>query len=81
MATSISDVNTVCNQIRNIVQTSGLHFIINQTPWFSYITVRRKFLNPGAYNVKVNSPPTVIMTDSMKEKNEELEHKLAGIGF
>ena len=74
----ISDVNTVCDKIHNLVQMSGLHFVINQTPWSSYITIRRKFVNPGAYDVKVKSPETVV-TNQLRERNKELEHKLAEV--
>ena len=31
------------NRIHDAVQRSGLHFVINQTPFSSYITIRRKF--------------------------------------
>ena len=76
MAICISDVNTVCDEIHNLVQMSGLHFVINQTPWSSYITIRRKFINPGVYNVTIKSPETVV-TNQLKEKNEHLEQKLS----
>ena len=41
-----NDVNSVCNSIHDLVLSSGLHCVINQTPWSSYITLRRKFVNP-----------------------------------
>ena len=78
MAIHISDVNTVCDEIHNLVQMSSLHFVINQTPWFSYITIRRKFVIPGAYDVKIKSPETVV-TNQLKERNKQLEHKLAEV--
>jgi len=48
-----NEVNLVCNNIHELIQLSGLHYIINQTPWSSYITIRRKFRDPlGAIHVK-----------------------------
>ena len=77
---SISDVNSVCDRIHSIVQMSGLHFIINQTPWSSYITIRRKFVSPGAYNAKIKSNETA-MIDQLKERNKHLENKVAELEF
>ena len=37
----------ICNQIHNLIQDSGLHFVINQTPHSSYITIRKRFMDPG----------------------------------
>ena len=49
MCTTLSEVNSVLNIIHDVVQKSGLHFVINQTPWSSYITIRKKFTSPGFY--------------------------------
>ena len=40
-------VNTACNNIHDVIQSSGLHFLINQTPWSSFITIRKKFIDPN----------------------------------
>ena len=80
MTISNSDVNKVCDEIHSLVQMSGLHFVINQTPWSSYITIRRKLVSPGACNVKVKSPETVVINE-LKERKEQLEHKLAHVEF
>ena len=83
MAISLSDVDSACDRIHNLVQTSGLHFVINQTPWSSYITVRRKFINPGAHDVKIMSTETV-RADQLKaiqERNEQLEHKVSEVEY
>ena len=76
------DVNSVCNQIHDLVQTSGLHFVINQTPWSSFITIRRKFINPK--HVPVIQPPTeaTFCTDNltrMTEINKQLVVKNVGL--
>ena len=39
-------VTKLCNNIHNLVERSGLHFRINQTPFSSYITIRKKLINP-----------------------------------
>jgi hypothetical protein len=43
MATSY--VKTTMTQIHSLIQASGLHFIINSTPFSSYITIRKKVIN------------------------------------
>ena len=69
------DANTICNQIHNLVQTSGLHFVINQTPWSSYITIRRKFVGP-APTIK----PTLGSLDlGTSEQNEKLKQQIIAL--
>ena len=80
MALSISDVNSACDRIHSLVQMSGLHFIINQTPWSSYITIRRKFVNPGAYDVKTKPTETALI-DQLKERNKNLELKVTELEY
>ena len=81
MAISYSDVNKVCDEIHNLVQMSGLHFVINQTPWSSYIPIRRKFVISGACNVKLKSPETVVSYElkERKEQQADVEFTLAEI--
>ena len=67
-----NDANIVCTRIHNFIQNSGLHFIINQTPWSSYITIRRKFVSPGS-NASNHIDDQKILID----KNKSLEKKLA----
>ena len=80
MALSISDVNSACDRIHSLVQMSGLHFLINQTPWSSYITIRRKFVNPGAFDLKTKPTETAII-DQLKERNKNLELKVAELEY
>ena len=80
MALSISDVNSACDRIHSLVQMSGLHFLINQTPWSSYITIQRKFVNPGAYNVKTKPAESAII-DQPKERTKKLELKVAELEY
>ena len=82
MASSIH-VNTVCSSIHDFIQSSGLHFVINQTPWSSYITIRRKFVDPQ--RASTNEPSKQVYIDSrhvrhnelvaLQEKNKQLELK------
>ena len=67
---AIPNVNSVCTRIHEIIQASGLHFVINQTPWSSYITIRRKFVNQGGQYL-----PDELRTFS--DEKERLEKKLA----
>ena len=36
-----------CNKINDFIQQSRLHFVINQTPFSPYITIRGKFIISG----------------------------------
>ena len=67
---AIPNVDSVCTRIHEFIQSSGLHFVINQTPWSSYITIRRKFVNQGGQYL-----PDELKISS--DKNERLEKKLA----
>ena len=62
-----NSANSICNKIHDFVQTSGLHFAINQTPYSSYITIRRKFI--------AGEPPLneYLEEDAWKIKLEELQ--------
>ena len=71
-------VNSLCNQIHDLVQSSGLHFMINQTPWSSFITIRRKFINSKDVPVVKPKIETVFSRDEftrIMEKNKQLEAK------
>ena len=45
MTMTMADVDSTLTRIHDVIQKSGLHFVITQTPWSSYITIRRKFTN------------------------------------
>lgn len=71
-----TNVNRVCNQIHELVQSSGLHFVINQTTWSSYITIRRKFVDPkSAHDVKSSVAVYDELVD-LREKNKLLENRV-----
>ena len=44
MVANTTIATSKCNQIHNLIQNSGLHFVINQTPFSSYITIRKKII-------------------------------------
>ena len=67
-----NDANIVCTRIHDFIQNSGLHFIINQTPWSSYITIRRKFISAVA-----NASNSIDDKKILVDKNKTLEKKLA----
>ena len=85
---SSSSVNMICSKIHDVVQESGLHFTINQTPFSSYITIRRKFVNPeqAAFNqFNINHEPSCNFSEfkelkqkfeNLKTKNVDLEEQL-----
>ena len=77
------EVNVACARIHEAIQTSGLHFIINQTPWSSYITIRRKFVHPRPTLDEVNvKDEKVVVNDklaNLSEKNKQLVSKLATV--
>ena len=78
-------VKQVCQEIHNLVEESGLHFSIKQTPFSSYITLRKKLINPGA-GVYSDSEATDtvnshLISEQLKNQNKSLsdllEHKEA----
>ena len=73
---SSQTVNSVCNQIHDLIQSSGLHFVINQTPWSSFITIRRKFINPNHAPVVKPRIDSVFCTENftrIAETNKQLQ--------
>ena len=75
---SFYDVNTVCNNIHNLIQSSGLHFVINQTPWSSYITIRKKSIGPHLA-AKPAPEGCIEENEKLKEQIITLENALANI--
>ena len=76
MATSY-DANVACSQIHEFVQASGLHFVIKQTPWSSYITLRKKFVNSDNFLNGANTHAMSPDLATLDEKNKQLENKVA----
>ena len=74
-AMALNDANLACSQIHNLVQSSGLHFVINQTPWSSYITLRKKFIKPSALS-KVSDDVGSEELTALRRMNKYLEEKL-----
>ena len=66
-----SHVNTILTTIHNLVSVSGLHFVINTTPFSSYITIRKKLVNAE------NVPPIESVKPSANK--EPSEHELANL--
>ena len=79
-------VNKTIYKIHNLIETSGLHFVINSTPFSSYITIRKKL-------VKVDQIPQTDdsslidphlndlaglrdMVSKLKSRNDSLEEAL-----
>ena len=71
-------MNSVLNSIHDLIQSSGLHFVIQQTPWSSYITLRKKFARPTAHDFNLKDKETVTINDleAEKEKYKQLKEKL-----
>ena len=69
MSTTLSEVNSVLNCIHDVIQKSGLHFVINQTPWSSYITIRKKFSSPGSYHGNLKDMESLV-ADKLTATNE-----------
>ena len=81
---AMSELHSVCTHIHDTIQRSGLHFFINQTPWSSYITIRKKFVDKkDAVDVNVKSRGEMVteveeLVD-LREKKKNLEDKLSNI--
>ena len=82
-AMATNEVNMACTRIHDAIQTSGIHFVINQTPWSTYITIRRKFVHPRTTIDDVNVKAMEVAENSelaaLRDKNEQLVKKLANI--
>ena len=92
LTSAMAHVNSMISKIHDVIQTSGRHFLINQTPWSSYITIRKKFVDPNHVasldqNDRQSSRPSsdssvepfnklVEEIRQLKLKNEVLENSL-----
>ena len=74
------NANVVCTRIHDVVQASGLHYIINQTPWSSYITIRKKFISSAAFTSDhVNTEFSLDKTKLLGKKITDLEFEVANL--
>ena len=71
------DATVACSQIHEFVQASGLHFIIKQTPWSSYITLRNKFVNSDNFVANRHSMASDLTT--LLENKKLLENQVSKI--
>ena len=71
MASTLSEVNSA----HNVIQESGLHFVINQTQYSTYINIRRKFTAHRAYDDTFQNSETVTDESSKHEEESELLKK------
>jgi chromosome segregation ATPase len=71
---SNNQATQICNQIHNLVQNSGLHFMINQTPHSSYIPIRRRFIR--SENYQHNLSEACMEEDNLKEEIRCLKSEL-----
>ena len=79
---TFTNINDVCTSIHNLIQSSGLHYVINQTPWSSYITIRKKFVRPhhgGTSNEEVVIDKHETREQTLVKKNKILEQKLVDL--
>ena len=77
--TSSIHVNSMCNSIHNLIQSSGLHYVINQTPWSSYITIRKKFIDPNPASAVENPAEFAEVNRELEKKNEALKVALGKV--
>ena len=63
-----------CNDVRQSLVDSGLHYFINESPHSIWITIRKKFLNipPGNF-------PQSRSLDVVQVKKEDVEAELKGL--
>ena len=73
MAAVNQSANLVCNQIQSVIQNSGLHFSIIQTPFSSYITIRRKFINPESPMHNIFENTTGVEKSESNQLRQELD--------
>ena len=42
--TGNSKANYVCNQVLRVIKESDLNYLVNETPYSAFITIRKKFI-------------------------------------
>ena len=70
--------NSVCNQVLQIIKESNLNFLINETPYSAFVTIRKKFVKCSAEDtlerdvIHVTPAREIISTDNLDIKYEAL---------
>ena len=67
--------NTVCNQVLKVVKESNLNYLVNETPFSAFITIRKNFVRQSG---KQEALEVTLACDdySLKQKCRELEKEL-----
>ena len=75
--------NFVCNQILRVIKESELNYLINETPYSSFITIRKKFVkNSDAHKAPENpsSGDDLVLGDVvLRQENISLRCKLKNL--
>ena len=78
-----SSPHNACGQILFSLKMTKLNYVVKETPFSAYITIRKKFIQssfvPDVAIEKVTAAENELI--SLKEKNRYLETKLALITF
>ena len=67
--------NSVCNQVLQIIKESKLNFLINETPYSAFVTIRKKFLKCSA-EVTLE---TELIHEKPARENGELDNKFEAL--
>ena len=70
--------NSACNQVLQIIKESNLNFLINETPYSAFVTIRKKFVKCSA---EVTLETEVIHEKPARENisNNELDNKFEAL--
>ena len=72
--------NYACGQILFCLKVSKLNYVVKETPYSAYVTIRKKFIrteDDSHQTVHDNTKMCDNETELLKEKNKDLETKLA----
>ena len=72
-----SSANKICDNIHEYVKNSNLDFYIQETPYSSYITIRKKFVSKGVS--EYSDSLALGNVKHLEERNRQLEKKLADV--
>ena len=69
----------MCDQVLQAVKSSNLNFLVQETPFSVFITIRKKFISGRVSNFKVNHPNILQankeVIDNLEAKADQLEQE------
>ena len=75
--------NTVCNQVLKVLKESNLNYLVNETPYSAFVTIRKKFVGPreeqDISDVTLAANHLSFGDKVLAQENAALDHKYKGL--